>query len=428
MNRSIVKFSNKYMVRGLILVVTALAFSLSIAANSTSEYAPGEVVIKLKRVQDLFITAKRYGLSPSPIDRFGTRPIYRMRIIGNRDPQAVAEQLEADPFGRVEFAEPNFFVESPEARGNPWSIGGGQPQYVNAWYRPLLRIDSAHTASMGQGIKVAVLDTGVDLDHPILVNRIGPGYDFVNDDAVPDEEGIYAVNGGYGHGTHVAGLVLLVAPQSTLMPVRVLDPNGVGNIWVLAEGLLYAADPDGDPNTDDGADVINLSLSTRRQTDLLRSIVEEIGCAEKDDLAADGEEKLLCKRPGQKGIVVVAGAGNSGSSNLEFPAGESLQSLISVAATNKTDVLAPFSTFGGWVSIAAPGEAILSTVPGGGFGTWSGTSMSTPLVAGSAALIRAQNTDWTSYQVKERIVSSSVQINGQQSPNRRLDVAACVGE
>lgn len=93
------------------------------------------------------------------------------------------------------------------------------------------------------GVTVAVLDTGVDPNHPAFAGRLALGFDFVDFDADPREEGVAGVHAGYGHGTHVTGLIALVAPDAKIMPVRVLDQDGVGNIWVLAEGLLYASIP-----------------------------------------------------------------------------------------------------------------------------------------------------------------------------------------
>ncbi|MGQ0541294.1 MAG: S8 family peptidase [Blastocatellia bacterium] len=416
-------FVNTFSILVIFLFSSAV---LPVFANPDEGYAPDEVVIKLFSPNQLRLIAKRYRLSPAPIERFGKRPIYRMRIIDGADPQDRAIQLTNDPFGRVEFAEPNFITQAPEARGNPWSIGGGTTQYVSQWFRDPLRIQLAHQQTQGSGVKIAILDTGIDLNHPAFAGRLIQGYDFVDGDSNPSEVGVFGTNPGFGHGTHVAGLASLIAPQSQIMPVRVLDPDGAGNIWVLAEALSYAADPDRDPQTPDGADIINLSLATRRQTKLLELIISEIACDENDDLKLG--EVPVCTIPGQKGILVAAGAGNRTSDILEFPAGEAIPGLVSVGASNQANELAPFSNFGMWVDIAAPGQLILSTVPGGNFGTWNGTSMSTPLVAGAAALIKAQNPDWTATQIEQRIISSGVTITSPNPPQKRIDVAACVGQ
>lgn len=415
--------------QGLIGIFLVLAGGIvfPVFADNDEEYVPNEVVIKLKSPAFIRIIAKKYNLSPAPLEQFGSRPIYRMRITDGTDALERVAELQADPFNRVEFAEPNFQTEAPEARGNSWSIGGGTTQYVNQWFRDPLRIAQAHKQTQGADTKIAVLDTGIDLNHPAFAGRLIQGYDFVDNDNDPSEEGIAGQNAGFGHGTHVAGLASLVAPQAQIMPIRVLDENGVGNIWVLAEALAYAADPDGNPLTNDGADVINLSLATRRQTTLLANIIGEIGCGGDDDIKL-GDDENNCQNPGQKGIVVVAGSGNRNSSIQEFPAAENLEGLISVAASNQSDQLASFSNYGSWVNIAAPGQSILSSVPGGNYGTWNGTSMSTPLVSGAAALIRSQNTDWTAFQTVERIIGSADEIQGPNPPLKRLDVAGCVGQ
>ncbi|HMS39338.1 MAG TPA: S8 family serine peptidase [Pyrinomonadaceae bacterium] len=407
----------------LILIAVSGAF-LPVFADPDEEFAPDEVVIKLRSPRFLRMIAKRYRLSPAPIEQFGTRPIYRMRILDGANPETRAAELQNDLLNRVEFAEPNFLTQAPEARGNSWSIGGTSTQYANQWFREQLRIPMAHQQTQGAGVKIAVLDTGIDLNHPAFAGHLIAGYDFVNDDANPSEEGVFGVNSGFGHGTHVAGLASLVAPQAQIMPIRVLDANGVGNIWVLAEALRFAADPDGNPATPDGADVINLSLATRRETTLLAEIIAEIACGEDDDFG----EQNQCAVPGQRGIVVAAGAGNRTSNIPEYPAAENIGGVIAVAGSNQMNELAAFSNFGSWIDVAAPGQQILSTVPGGGYGTWSGTSMSTPLVAGTAALVRAQNPDWTAVIIEERIVVSSVMLTSPNPPQRRIDVAASVGQ
>ena len=418
----------RYIVCNTVAVLAFFLFSSAVVpvfADPDEQYAPDDVVIKLRSPMHLRRIAKRYRLAPAPIEQFGKRPIYRMRIIDGGDPVERSIQLAADPFGFVEFAEPNFITQAPEARGSSWSIGGSTTQYINQWFREPLRLQQAHQQTMGSGIKIAILDTGIDLNHPAFAGRLIQGYDFVDGDNDPTEVGTFGTNPGFGHGTHVAGLASLIAPQALIMPIRVLDPDGAGNIWVLAEALAFAADPDDNPLTQDGADIINLSLATRRETQLLEMIIGEITCGDDDDLLGGGTQ---CVVPGQRGIVVAAGAGNRTSSILEFPAGEGIPGLVSVGASNQANELAPFSNFGSWVDIAAPGQLILSTVPGGNYGTWNGTSMSTPLVAGAAALVRAQNPDWTASIIEQRIISSGVTITSPHPPQKRIDVAACVGQ
>jgi hypothetical protein len=186
--------------------------------------------------------------------------------------------------------------------------------------------------------------------------------------------------------------------------------------------LAYAINPDGDLNTADGADVINLSLGTTRRTELLDEIVAAVTCEQDDD---PGEDDDCLVGPDQHGAVVVIAAGNSGSDIPEYPAAEGVLGSLSIGASTSVDTLASFSNYGSWVHVAAPGEAILSSVPGGEYAVWSGTSMATPLVAGEAALIRAANPNFSAVDVVGQIISKSEGINGPVS--KRIDVAAALG-
>ena len=347
----------------------------------------GEVLVKLRSTQALAPLLDKYSLSV--IDQFGGRPIYRLEVTGQASVKdtIAALVLELD----VLLAEPNVVNGSPEARRNAvWAIGNPQ-DYAAQWAPTALRLTEAHRLATGAGVRVAVLDTGVDGDHPALAGRLLRGFDFVDYDADPSEEGSEA-NVAYGHGTHVAGLVALAAPNAKIMPLRVLDADGRGNAWVLAEALLYAVDPDGDPTTDDGAHVINLSLGTTTRTRIFDSVVELATCTAvfDDDLADPGYDADAERCGKMHGVIIVAAAGNDGSNSvLEYPAAEtSTHGLAAVGASAANSRRADFSNYGSWVRFAAPGEGITSSIPGGGYGTWSGTSMAAPLFAGTAALLR----------------------------------------
>ncbi|MDX6696038.1 MAG: thermitase [Blastocatellia bacterium] len=357
-------------------------------SGSSNDYVPGEVVVKLASAADLAAITTQYGLATVPLDQFGSRPIYRLKIADSESVPQKVTRLKADPQLRVVYAEPNYLANAPEASkpswgvGDSYSTGGTEAAYRSQWAAQSLQLSAAHNVTRGAGVTVAVLDTGVDRTHPLLAGRLVGGFDFVDFDNDPSEVGD-AEHGPYGHGTHVAGLVALVAPDAKIMPIRVLDRNGVGNIWVLAEALAYAVDPDGNPNTHDGASVINLSLSTLRKTNLLSSLLDR-ACSDFEDndpsAPIDGKDY---------NVVVVAAAGNRGQQINEYPAAENISGLLAVAASTQADQLATFSTYGSWIKVAAPGDLIMSTVPGGQFGTWRGTSMASPLTAGEVALVRA---------------------------------------
>lgn len=391
--------------------------------EETDLFLPNEVVIKLFRVSDFAGVVTDYALDPSPLDQFGTRAIFRLRILDGVEPSDKAEELASDP--RIEYAEPNFLGQAPEGvQKISWAKGGSASDYAEQWAVDKIRLPEAHQFTRGAGATVAVLDTGVESTHPALSGRLVPGFDFVDLDADPEEVGTYPENLAFGHGTHVAGLVALSAPDARIMPVRVLDPDGVGNVWVIAEALLFAANPDGDINTADGADVINLSLSINRQIDLLTEIIEDVTCVGDDDKDRESDDDNDCLSD-RGGAVVVAAVGNAASHNLEYPAGDGVPGSLAVAASAQTDTLAPFSNFGPWVHIAAPGDKILSSVPGGEYGVWSGTSMASPLAAGVAALVRAAYPTYDPAMIVDQIISSAEHIGG--AVPLRIDAAAALG-
>jgi subtilisin family serine protease len=189
----------------------------------------------------------------------------------------------------------------------------------------------------------------------------------------------------------------------------------MGNIWRLAEGLRYAANPDGIVYTRDGADIINLSLGTTQKTYLITEFLGAIMSdyrSTRDDASSESSNRRL---------LVVAAAGNTGDGTRIFPAAEQTNGLISVAASTNLDTLASFSTRGDWVSVMAPGDGIVSAIPQGRFATWRGTSMAAPIVSGIAALVMERHPYMSSNKVAAHIRGTSTDVT--DSMFLRVDAA-----
>ena len=247
-------------------------------------------------------------------------------------------------------------------------------------YLSPLRLDRAWDAGRGSGVTVAVVDTGVELDHPDLAGRLTGGYDVLNPGAPPLDDN--------GHGTMVAGIIAArtdngvgvvgVAPDARVMPVKVLDSTGRGSDADIAVGIDWARTHH--------ARVVNLSLG---------------GVAD-DPMLADAVHNAVAA-----GIVVVAAAGNDAAPTVGFPAG--YPGVVAVGATGHDGALAAFSSYGLRIDVVAPGLDITSTGLGSSptYATGSGTSFSSPIVAGVAALIRGKYPTFTPAQVVDRIHSSA---------------------
>ena len=184
------------------------------------------------------------------------------------------------------------------------------------------------------------------------------------------------VDEAWGHGTHVAGIVAMTAPGADLLIGRVLDSEGRGDVGNVAAGIRWAIAR--------GAQVINLSLGTLSQSAAIESAL---------NLAE------------ARGVLVVASAGNQGAEYpAEYPA--SSGQAAAIAATDANATPAPWTSFASYVTLTAPGVGIRSAYPGGGYRTWSGTSMSAPFVSGTAALLLAIHPTWLPDQVLERMNNS----------------------
>ncbi|NNE43282.1 MAG: S8 family serine peptidase [Gemmatimonadetes bacterium] len=287
---------------------------------------------------------------------------------------------------------PNYYTETPEAEQGTIAFyeGNLEPSdFADQDAFDRVRATAAHVAGTGAGVTVAVLDTGLDFTHPDLMARAPlNGWDFVAPDSDPtdqidgvDEDGDGIYDEAAGHGTHVAGIIHAMAPSATILPVRVLNSDGVGTLYAVAQGVNYAVDQ--------GADVINLSLGFSGYSKLLHTVIQGAEAA---------------------GVVTVGSAGNSGIYfTSHFPS--NLPEVLSVGALNATDHKASFSNFGPTVEIAAPGESIISTYLFQGYAVWSGTSMATPFVAGAAALACEMSPQMSPAEIRATVTGAATPLS-----------------
>ncbi len=410
------------------LMSALIASAWPVAAKSPADpRLPGEVLLRLRSTADLQPLLLKYSLSLRA--QFGNRPIYRLSLVGGGDSDGVIEALELEP--SVLDAEANVLHRSPEARRTgAWAIGT-LAAYSAQWAPQAMRLSEAHALSQGAGVRVAVLDSGIDATHPALAGRLAPGHDFVDDDADPSDV-FDAGNVAFGHGTHVAGLVALAAPAATIVPLRVLDAQGQGNAWVLAEALLHAVDPDRNPATNDGAQVINMSLGSVSRTRLFDALTQLVACSmpaptDPANTFTDPSyhlDRQRCDAFG--GAAVIAAAGNDASKDIrQYPAAEGAYGLLPVTASTAQRRLATFANYGPWVDLAAPGEGITSTMVGGGYATWSGTSMAAPLVAGAAALLKSREPSLGARGVVQRLEQTSAALCDTRA-QRQVDAEAAL--
>jgi len=258
------------------------------------------------------------------------------------------------------------------------------PYYPGQWHRAEMDIDRAWSLSTGSNAIIAVIDTGIDIDHPAFAGRISE----VSYNTYTDKIGLENVRDDWGHGTHVSGIaaasmdvvanVCGVAPDAVLLVIKANEP-GFGYFWSvdLCRAINYAAQ--------NGADVINMSLS--------RDYF--------DGESYDELEHQVIANAVANGVTVVCAAGNSNDKHAGYPA--AYPESIAVSSTRqgfKFDNWYSTSNHGPEVDISAPGGQINSTVMGGGYDIWSGTSMAAPNVAGVVALIKELHPEYTPQQIR----------------------------
>jgi serine protease len=347
-------------------VATAMAGDLpNIAAVSESDWdIPGQIVVDARDdlgTSDIASLAADFGFSFVPT-RLESSTRIEIASAATSDIPGLLARLARDP--RVEYAEPLARVRA--------LFVPNDPEMKQQWHMTRINAPRAWDFGIGRGVTVAVVDTGIACeDH----GPFSKGTDLKSTECVPGWNfvaGNEHANDDQGHGTHVAGTIAQstnnglgvtgVAFGARLMPVKVLNEDGWGTTADVADGIRWAAD--------NGAHVINLSLGGPRNSRILQKAVDHAR---------------------NMGVVVVAAAGNTGSS-VGYPGAS--DGVIGVSATNSDDKLAAFSSRGKGVDIAAPGvKVVQQTICEKGrnkcviFPGWNGTSMASPHVAGAAALV-----------------------------------------
>jgi thermitase len=371
-----------------VLIVSLLlglsVFRSALAAGSQEsfpQFATDHILVKYKNGANLLAVNARLG--GAVIEQISPLNVQMVKVENGE----VAQQIRAyRSDSAVEYAEPDYVlkvIDTPD-----------DSDYYQQWGLTTIQAQAAWEITTGDaGVKVAVLDTGIDQDNEDLAAKIVANQNFSSSPSVDDL---------YGHGTHVAGIVAAICNNgigvagvgynSSLMNVKVFDDSGNGLDSWAADGIIWAAD--------NGAQVINLSMGGPDDSMTLQNAVDYAW---------------------NKGVVVVASAGNNATNTPVYPA--YYTNCIAVAATDQNDAKAAYSTYGEWVDVAAPGTHIFSTLPNHlchlqkndeflNYGCLSGTSMSAPFVSGLAALVWSTGYGTSPTVVRSRIENCADLIDG----------------
>jgi len=387
--KKIIFFKNVF----LVVILFLLIVNFPVKAQAIDEFAQDEVIVKLKNEIHQDVLEKIPFLNESKI----SQKLLLSQTFVLKVPRGQVKKLESllnkNPL--IEYAEPNFIAKTQDLIPNDTSFnlqwGLNNPSDAD--------IDAPEAWAINQGnetIKIAVLDTGINLSHEDLVNKI---------DSLRKDFTGSGIEDDYGHGTHVAGIAAAETNNATgvagmgfnskIIVGKVLDNSGSGYYSWISDGIKWAVD--------NGASVINLSLGGYASSRTLEQAI---------------------KYAWSKGVVITAAAGNDNRGSKLYPAGYT--NVIAVAATDNNDKKASFSNFGKWVSVAAPGVNIYSTFPNHPFylqteygrsmnyDYGNGTSMATPFVSGAAALIWASGkcAPLNNSCVRNRIQSTADKISG----------------
>jgi thermitase len=272
-------------------------------------------------------------------------------------PNVTISELPSSPI--VVHAEIDEIAGATQTKVSP----PNDPRYAEQWAFPVVGLPQAWQGLPSRTIVVAVIDSGVCLSHPDLQGRLLAGFDFVDNDNDPTDV--------FGHGCGVAGVIAAnsnngvgvagVAPKAQIMPLRVLDQNGLGNYSNIASAIVYAVD--------NGAHIINLSLAGSSPSSIIEAAVNYAT---------------------NRNVIVIAAAGNFAQERAYYPA--AYPNVIAVGSIDPNLQRSSFSNFGSQIDVWAPGRDILTTNKNGQYEFMSGTSFAAPIVAGLTAITEAFNT------------------------------------
>jgi thermitase len=346
----------------------------------TGDFAPDEVLVKVdprvpKNKIEQCLTSANATLK-SKIDELD---VLEVKIPTGNVANAISS---LNACSGILYSEPNYYVRMAD-------IIPDDPGWGNQYGLLAIHAPQGWDLSTGStAVTIAIVDTGVDLEHVDLAVKIVPGFDFVNNDNNPQDDN--------GHGTHVAGIAAAATNNDTgiagvswgarIMPIKVLNSSGNGSFAEVAAGITWAADQ--------GAQVINLSLGGSSPSSVLEDAVNY----------AYG-----------KGIILVAAGGNSGSDSVLYPA--AYPNVIAVAATDGSNNHASFSDTGPEIDVVAPGVSIYSTALGNTYGYLSGTSLSTPFVSGLAAILRGLPSNTSPAKITQEIESTALDLGAAGRDN-----------
>ena len=361
-------YVDKSRVRYALLVAIVMTFTVNALAAPNSEgWKQGQILVKhragLPAEQFRKILEGHGGRS---IGLLKNLEIHKVEVPLNAE-DAVINALSRNP--HVKFAEKDMLLSVTEWIPN-------DPDYPNAWHLTKLEMPVAWEMATASNIIIAILDSGVDGSHPDLTGHIVPGWNVVSDSADTVD-----IN---GHGTMVAGAaaastnndigVAAVGWNANIMPIRITNrSDGYAYVSDIANGLVWAAN--------NGAQVANISFNVTPYASITTA----------------------AQYMKSKGGLVVAAAGNNASD----PDWVDNASIIAVSATSSSDLKASFSNYGRYIDVAAPGVGIRTTTSGGGYGSPSGTSFSSPVTAGVIALIFSANPSLTPDEVEYILETSA---------------------